>query len=113
METPSDVLALEQQCVERARRSVNWLVKQQAADGGCKALPNAPMDAFYKAAWAFGLMGEAAAAERSLDYVKRHFLQPDGNFLRGFPIRSLVKRIGFYKSRIFFPKELGIFTFIR
>ena len=81
MDTRNDPVALAQQCIERSRRSVDWLLQQQGPDGGWKNLPNAPMDAYYKASWAFGLMGEAAAAERSLDYVKKHFLQPDGNFL--------------------------------
>ena len=80
LEPENEIVALEQQCVERARRGVDWLLEQQGPDGGWKALPNAPMDAFYKASWAFGLMGEAAAGERSLDYVKQHFLQPDGDF---------------------------------
>jgi hypothetical protein len=63
-----------------------WLLTQQRDDGGWKALDDAPVDAFYKAGWAFNLLGEAAAAERVLDYVKAHFLQPNGDFLpRGNP----------------------------
>jgi hypothetical protein len=79
MELETDYLVVEQRCIERARRSVNFLLEQQGPDGGWKNLPDAPMDAYYKASWAFGLMGEPVAAERSLDYVKTHFLQPDGD----------------------------------
>ena len=81
MGTPTDFVATERRCVESARRSVQWLLEQQGPDGGWKGLPNAPIDAYYKAGWAFSLMGEAAAAERVLDYVKLHLLQPDGDFV--------------------------------
>jgi hypothetical protein len=81
MSTSTDFVALERRCLESARRSVNWLLARQAADGSWKGLPNAPVDAYYKAGWAFGLLGEPAAAERVLDYVKKNLLQPNGDFL--------------------------------
>ena len=77
----TEFVKTEQQCLESAKRGVAWLLKQQGTDGGWKVLDNAPIDAYYKAGWAFGLMGEAAAAERALDYVKQHLLQSDGDFL--------------------------------
>ena len=77
----TEIVQTEQQCIESAKRAVAWLLQLQGADGGWKVLTDAPVDAYYKAGWAFGLMGEAAAAERALDYVKQHLLQPDGDFL--------------------------------
>jgi hypothetical protein len=82
----TEQLQTEQDCMAAARRSAAWLLAQQKADGGWKSLENPPVDAFYKAGAAFNLMGEPAAAERALDYVKKHFLQPNGDFLpRGNP----------------------------
>lgn len=81
MGTLTEIVAIERRCVESARRGVKWLLERQGPDGGWKGLPNAPIDAYYKAGWAFSLMGEAAASERALDYVKRHLLQRDGDFL--------------------------------
>ena len=80
MGNPMDFVAVEQQCVESARRGVKWLLDQQGPDGSWMALSDAPTDAYYKAGWAFGLMGEAAAAERVLDYVKRCLLRQNGDF---------------------------------
>ncbi len=77
----TEILALERKCLESARRSANWLLARQAGDGSWKGLPNAPIDAYYKAGWAFGLLGEPAAAERVLNYVKNNLLQPDGDYL--------------------------------
>jgi len=74
------------QCLKSAKLGVKWLLNKQNPDGSWKPLDNAPVDAYYKAAWAFNLMGEAAAAERVLDYVKQHLLQSNGDFLpRGDP----------------------------
>jgi len=74
-------LKFGKQCLESAKRGIEWLLSQQNPDGSWEALDNAPVDAYYKAGWAFSLMGEAAAAERVFNYVKKHFLQPDGDFL--------------------------------
>jgi hypothetical protein len=69
------------QSTESARRAGAWLAQQLAADGGWKALPDAPADAFYKVGMALSLTGQATAAERMSDYVKATLLQPDGDFL--------------------------------
>jgi hypothetical protein len=76
-----DATKIGQECMAAAQRGVAWLLKQQGSDGGWKTLDNAPVDAYYKAGAAFTLTGEIAAAEKALDYVKRHFLQADGDFL--------------------------------
>ena len=68
------------QCIDSARKGVAWLLDHQRPDGSWKYLPNPPLDAYYRAGWTLGLMGEVAAAERALDYVKRNFLAPDGDF---------------------------------
>ena len=75
-------LSIENQCLETARRGVDWLLSQQNIDGSWKALgKKAPIDAYYKVAWAFNIMGHPAAAERALNRVKQNLLQPDGDFL--------------------------------
>lgn len=82
----ADVIDVERGCWERAQRGMAWLAQQQDSDGSWKLLKDAPVDAYYKAGWAFNLMGEPAAAERALDWVKARFMQPDGDFLpRGNP----------------------------
>ncbi len=78
--TKSEFVTLEQQCLDAARRSKDWLLGLQKADGGWKPLKNPPVDAFYKVGAMFNLMGETMAAERTFDYVKAHLLQPDGDF---------------------------------
>jgi len=77
----SDARNIGQECIEGARRGAAWLLAQQRPNGGWKPLENPPVDAFYKGSVAFALLGEIAAAERTLDYIKRHLLQPDGDFL--------------------------------
>ena len=72
---------LERQCLETARRGVEWLLGQQSPDGSWRALDKAPIDAYYKAAWAFNITGQPAAAERALNYVRQNLLQPDGDLL--------------------------------
>ncbi|MHB1134008.1 MAG: hypothetical protein ACYC4L_16700 [Chloroflexota bacterium] len=67
------------QCIESARRGVAWLLNQQNSDGSWKHLPEPPVDAYYRASWTLGLMGEAAAAERSLNFLKQRFLTPEGD----------------------------------
>jgi prenyltransferase/squalene oxidase-like repeat protein len=74
-------LKLEKQCLETARRGVEWLLGQQGPDGSWKALDRAPIDAYYKAAWAFNITGQSTAAERVLNYVKQNLLQSDGDLL--------------------------------
>jgi hypothetical protein len=44
-------------------------------------LNGAHVDAYYKGSWALSLTGQAAAANRQLNYVRRNLLQPDGDFL--------------------------------
>ena len=77
----SEAVKTEKQCIESARRAMAWLLPQQGPNGAWKGLDTVRMNEYYKAGWALSLLGEAAAAERMLDYVKRHFLQPDGDFL--------------------------------
>ena len=77
----TEYIQTEQECIESAKRAMAWLLEQQRPDGGWKPLSDPPVDAFYKVGTAFSLMGEAAAAERMLDYVKAHLLQSDGDFL--------------------------------
>ncbi len=79
--TSAEHLKLEKQCLETARRGVEWLLSQQSPDGSWKPLDKAPIDAYYKAAWAFNITGESTAAERVLNYVKQNLLQPDGDLL--------------------------------
>jgi len=79
--TTTEQISLERQCLETARRGVEWLLKQQASDGSWKALDKAPIDAYYKAAWAFNITGQGAAAEKALTYVKNNLLQSDGDLL--------------------------------
>jgi hypothetical protein len=79
--TTIEQLKLEKACIETARRGVDWMLSQQGADGGWKALDKAPIDAYYKAAWAFNITGETAAAEKVLNYVKQNLLQSDGDLL--------------------------------
>lgn len=43
-------------------------------------MPNAPIDAYYKAGWAFNVTGRTVQAERALTYTKQNLLQPDGDF---------------------------------
>lgn len=68
-------------CLESARRGADWLQSQQAPDGSWSALQNAPIDAYYKAAWAFNITGRSVATERTINYVKRNLLRPDGDLL--------------------------------
>src|SRR5215471_5841267 len=76
-----EYVKLEKKCLETARRGVDWLLSQQSPDGSWKALERAPVDAYYKAAWAFNITGETPAAERVLNYAKNNLLQPDGDLL--------------------------------
>lgn len=57
-----------------------WLLEHQLPDGSWKYLPTQPFDAFYRASWTLGLMGEPAAAERALNYAKNSYLTADGDF---------------------------------
>ncbi len=67
-------------CLEAARDSLSWLLGQQRHDGGWKGLEDPPVAAFYKVAWPLCLMGEAAAAHRTLNYVDEHLIDADGDF---------------------------------
>ncbi|MHB1294463.1 MAG: hypothetical protein ACYC4R_05655 [Anaerolineae bacterium] len=64
---------------ECARRGAAWLIAQQDADGGYRAVPEPMADAYYKSAWALQLLGEPAAAHRTLNYARRRLLQPNGD----------------------------------
>lgn len=67
-------------CLQAAGDSLAWLLSQQQQDGCWKALDDPPIGAFYKGAWALELMGEAAAGQRSLNYVQEHLFASDGDF---------------------------------
>ena len=65
-------LSIENQCLETARRGVDWLLGQQNTDGSWKALgKKAPIDAYYKVAWAFNITGHPAAAERAMRITRQ------------------------------------------
>jgi len=66
---------------EHALAGSRWLVKHQEPDGSWKGLRNPDVDAFYKSSWALASTGQAAAAQRSLTYVRRQFLTEEGDFL--------------------------------
>lgn len=68
------------QIFKQAFAGSRWLVKHQDPDGGWRGLRDPKVDAFYKASWALIETGQAAAANRSLTYGKRHFLSSDGDF---------------------------------
>ena len=76
---------------EHALMGSRWLKEHQNPDGGWMGLDDPKMDAFYKGAWALTVTGEQAAAHRLLDYVREHFLTPDGDFSqRGHPWHSAI-----------------------
>ncbi len=77
----SKLIASGSECLASARRGVDWLLAHQQRDGSWKRLPEAPFDAYYRASWTLGVMGEAAAAERELDFVKSSFMTADGDFV--------------------------------
>ncbi|MHB0858183.1 MAG: prenyltransferase/squalene oxidase repeat-containing protein [Anaerolineae bacterium] len=64
---------------ECAERGAAWLIAQQNEDGGYRAIAEPVADAYYKSAWALGLLGKPAAAHRSLSFARRHLLQPNGD----------------------------------
>ena len=66
---------------ERALKGSSWMAEHQNPDGGWVEMPDAPVDAMYKAAWAFLLTGRPAAAQRNLNFVHQHLLKDDGDFL--------------------------------
>jgi hypothetical protein len=82
----TETLALERASIDAARRGADWLLNRQGADGGWKDLESAPVDAYYKAAWAFNITGHPAAAERTITHVKENLLKADGDLQpRGDP----------------------------
>jgi hypothetical protein len=71
---------------EHALLGSRWLVAHQHPDGSWIGLQDPKADAFYKGSWALMATGQPAAAHRSLNYAKAHFLTSDGDFLpRGHP----------------------------
>jgi hypothetical protein len=70
-----------QDIMEQAQKGSEWLVQNQNPDGGWSGLPEAKVNGFYKAPWAFMEMGQPAAANRTLNYIKRRFLTGEGDLL--------------------------------
>jgi hypothetical protein len=70
-----------QDIMEHAQKGVGWLVKKQNPDGSWLGLHDCKVNGFYKAPWAFMEMGHPAAANRTLNYIKRRFLTEKGDFL--------------------------------
>lgn len=61
-------------------RAVEWLLTRLRDDGSFG--PDAvDMVCYHKAPYILGLAGETVAANRSLTWIKRQFLQPDGDFM--------------------------------
>jgi hypothetical protein len=54
-------------------RGVAWLLGEQRSDGSFSA-PDEGVDSFYKIPYAFGVTGQAPAAQRLLDWVARELL---------------------------------------
>ena len=68
--------------LERAIAGSRWLVERQNQDGSWKGLRDPKkVDAFYKSCWALMETGQAAAAHRSLTYVRQTFFTAEGDFL--------------------------------
>jgi hypothetical protein len=70
-----------QDVTEQAQKGSEWLVQNQNPDGGWSELPEAKVNGFYKAPWALMEMGQPAAANRSLNFIKRLFLTGEGDIL--------------------------------
>lgn len=70
-----------QEIMEHAQRGSQWLVENQNPDGSWLGLPDAKVNGFYKAPWAFMEMGQPAAANRALTHIKRLFFTGEGDFL--------------------------------
>ncbi len=87
------------QCLERAKLGLEWLLEQQSLDGSWKPLKEQTFDVFYRAAWTLTTMGARAAAERSLDYVKKHLMTPEGDF---------VPRAGAWHNHVHYPYASAI-----
>ena len=76
---------------EYALMGSRWLAEHQNLDGSWIGLSDPKVDAFYKGSWALTMTGQLAAAHRSLNYARQHFLTADGDFLpRGHPWHSSV-----------------------
>ncbi len=86
-------------CLERAKLGTAWLLQQQNLDGGWKELKVQTLEVFYRAAWTLEVMGERAAAERSLNYVKKHLMTPEGDF---------TPRAGAWHNHVHYPYSNAI-----
>jgi hypothetical protein len=70
--------------VDAARRAADWLLSQQNPDGSF-IREDLQADCYHKAVLACGLTGHLIAANRLLNWIKAHDLQPDGR-LRHFDL---------------------------
>ena len=59
-------------------RGVAWLLGEQRSDGSFSA-PDEGVDSFYKIPYAFGVTGQAPAAQRLLDWVARYCFTAEGD----------------------------------
>ncbi|MCX6030530.1 MAG: glycoside hydrolase family 88 protein [Chloroflexi bacterium] len=59
-------------------RGVAWLLEEQRSDGSFSA-PDEGVDSFYKIPYAFGVTGQAPAAQRLLDWVACHCFTAEGD----------------------------------
>jgi hypothetical protein len=58
-----------------------WLIDRMREDGAWRDLPDAGVDAYYKAPWGFAAAGDAEPANLVLDYIERRFLLPSGDLV--------------------------------
>jgi hypothetical protein len=66
---------------EHAVMSSRWLIEHQSSNGSWIGLDNAKVDAFYKVSWALMMIGQPAAAHRSLNYSFKKFFTAQGDFM--------------------------------
>lgn len=67
--------------MEQAQRGSEWLLENQKPDGSWMGLADARINGYYKAPWAFIEMGQPAAANRCLNYIRGRFLTGEGDFI--------------------------------
>jgi hypothetical protein len=79
---------------QACRKGTDWLLDHMNADGSI-----GPVDAglyYYRAPWAFALMGEISVASRVLDWIHRYMFTPEGAFEGISPQGGFEGRYGSY-----------------